>query len=127
MFALLIPALLSCLVLAAHFFRGGHTYLTLLCCAAPLLLLARRAWATRLFQLILVVGALEWVRTTWQIQAVRIETGRDWQRMATILYSVAAFTFASSLVFFIPAMRRHYCVESASATRRTEALPSAAA
>ena len=127
MFALLIPALLSCLVLAAHFFRGGHTYLTLLCCAAPLLLLARRTWATRLFQLILVVGALEWVRTTWQIQAVRIETGRDWQRMATILYSVAAFTFASSLVFFIPAMRRHYCVEAASATRRTEALPSAAA
>jgi hypothetical protein len=109
MFALLIPTLLSCLVLAAHFFRGGHTYLTLICCAAPLLLLVRRTWATRLLQLILVAGALEWVRTTWQIQAIRLEQGRDWQRMAVILYSVAAFTFASALVFLIPAMRRHYC------------------
>ena len=112
MFALLIPTLLSCLVLAAHFFRGGHPYLTFVCCAAPMLLLARRAWATRLLQLILVVGALEWVRTTWQIQAVRIDEGRDWQRMAVILYSVAWFTFASSLVFFLPPLRRHYCPAS---------------
>ena len=109
MFALLIPALLSFLVLAAHFFRGGHTNLTLICCAAPLLLLARRTWATRLLQVLLVIGALEWVRTTLQIQAIRIDEGRDWHRMAVILYSVAGFTFASSLVFFSPALRRHYC------------------
>ena len=109
MFALLIPTLLSCLVLAAHFFRGGHTYLTLICCAAPMLLLVRCTWATRLLQLFLVIGALEWVRTTLQIQAVRIDQGRDWHRMAAILYSVAWFTFASSLVFFLPPLRRHYC------------------
>ena len=109
MFALLIPALLSCLVLAAHFFRGEHVVLMFIACAAPLLLLARRTWATRLLQVLLVVGALEWVRTTWQIQAIRIQTGRDWQRMAAILYSVATFTFASSLVFFLPPLRRHYC------------------
>ena len=109
MFALLIPALLSCLVLAAHFFRGEHVVLMFIACAAPLLLLARRTWATRLLQVLLIIGALEWVRTTWQIQAIRIETGRDWQRMAAILYSVAGFTFASSLVFFLPPLRRHYC------------------
>ena len=109
MFALLIPTLLSFLVLGAHFFRGGHANLTLICCAAPMLLLARRRWATRLLQALLVIGALEWVRTTLQIQAVRIEEGRDWRRMAVILYGVAWFTFASSLVFFIPPLRRHYC------------------
>ena len=109
MFALLIPTLLSCLVLAAHFFRGGHTYLTLICCAAPMLLLVRRTWATRLLQVVLVLGALEWVRTTLQIQAIRIDQGRDWHRMAAILYGVASFTFASSLVFFLPPLRRHYC------------------
>jgi hypothetical protein len=109
MFALLIPTLLSCLVLAAHFFRGGHTYLMLICCSAPLLLLARRTWATRLLQVLLVIGALEWVRTTLQIRAIRMDEGRDWHRMAVILYSVASFTFASSLVFFIPPLRRHYC------------------
>ena len=109
MFALLIPALLSFLVLAAHFFRGGHIVLVLICCAAPMLLLVRRTRATRLLQVLLVLGALEWVRTTLQIQAVRIDQGLDWHRMAAILYSVAGFTFASSRVFFLPALRRHYC------------------
>jgi hypothetical protein len=114
MFALLIPAFLSCLVLAAHFFRGEHLFLMFIACSAPLLLLARRTWATRLLQVLLVIGAIEWVRTTWQIQAVRIESGRDWQRMAAILYGVACFTFASSLVFFLPPLRRHYCPSSLS-------------
>jgi len=109
MFALLIPTLLSCLVLAAHFFRGGHTYLTLICCAAPMLLLVRHTWATRLLQVLLILGALEWVRTTLQIRAVRIDQGREWHRMAAILYGVASFTFASALVFFLPPLRRHYC------------------
>jgi hypothetical protein len=116
MFALLIPTLLSLLVLAAHFFRAGQTVLTLICCAAPLLLLVRRTWATRLLQVILVVGALEWVRTTLQIQAIRLEQGRDWQRMAVILYSVAAFTFASGLVYFLPPLRRHYCRRGSAAS-----------
>jgi hypothetical protein len=115
MFALLIPALLSFLVLAAHFFRGEHLALMLIACAAPLLLLVRRTWATRLLQILLVVGALEWVRTTWQIQSVRIESGRDWRRMAAILYSVAWFTFASAMVFFLPPIRRHYCAARADA------------
>jgi hypothetical protein len=109
MFVLLIPTLLSFLVLAAHFFRDGNLYLMMAAFAAPLLLLPRRTWATRLLQVFLVLGALEWVRTTLQIQAIRMDQGRDWQRMAAILYSVAAFTVASSLVYFLPPLKRHYC------------------
>ena len=110
MFALLIPTLLSVLMLAAHFFRGGQVALMLICLASPMLLLFRRAWATRLLQIVLVLGALEWVRTTLQIHAIRVEEGRDWQRMAVILLAVAAFTLLSSLIYFIPAFRRHYCL-----------------
>ena len=109
MTALLIPTLLSFLVLAAHFFRGGHEYLVIAACAAPLLLLCRRTWATRLLQVLLVIGALEWVRTTLEIRAIRIDEGREWARMAKILLGVAGFTFASSLVYFLPPLRRHYC------------------
>jgi len=109
MFALLIPILLSFLVLAAHFFRNGHTVLVLICCTAPMLMLVRRTWATRLLQVMLIIGALEWVRTLLQIRAVRIDEGRDWQRMAIILGSVAVFTFASSLVYFLKGIRSHYC------------------
>jgi hypothetical protein len=109
MFALLIPTLLSCLVLAAHFFRNEQLVLMLVSCAAPMLLLLRRTWATRLLQLLLLIGALEWLRTTLQIRAVRIEEGRDWQRMAIILCSVAAFTALSGLLLCLPPLRRHYC------------------
>ena len=109
MFALLIPTLVSFLLLGAHFFRGGQLVLVLICCAAPMLLLLRRTWATRMLQVLLIVGALEWLRTAFLIRAIRIEEGRDWRRMAIILGSVAALTFFSSLVYFLPPLRKHYC------------------
>ena len=109
MFALLIPTLLSCLVLAAHFFRGGQIGLMLAACAVPLLLLLRRRWATRIVQAFLVLGALEWVRTTLLIRAVRIDEGREWNRMAIILGSVALFTLLSAAAYLFPSVRRHYC------------------
>ena len=120
MFVLLIPTLLSFLVLAAHFYRGDHLALTLIACAAPLLLLFRRKWATRLLQALLIIGALEWLRTTLQIQAIRAEQGRDWQRMAIILGSVAGFTFLSALVYFLPPLRRHYAPAGARADHPTD-------
>lgn len=108
MFALLIPLWLSCLVLAAHFFRNEQLVLMFVALAAPLLLLVRRRWATILLQLLLVIGALEWVRTMLQIAAMRREMGEPWQRMAIILGSVAAFTLLSALLLFIPPLWRHY-------------------
>jgi hypothetical protein len=114
MFAFLIPTLLSCLVLAAHFFRGGQIALMLAACCAPLLLLFRRTWATRMLQALLVLGALEWVRTTLAIRSVRIDEGRDWNRMAMILGSVALFTFLSAVAYLLPPVRRHYCRAGAS-------------
>ena len=120
MFALLIPTLLSCLVLAAHFFRGGQVYLMLAACTAPLLLVVRRPWMTRILQIMLAVGALEWIRTTLAIRAVRIDEGRDWQRMAIILGSVAAFTLLSAALYELPPLRRHYlrrCLDASDAAR----------
>ena len=109
MFALLIPALLSFLVLAAHFLRNDQLALMLISCAAPLLLLPRRAWLTRLVQALLVLGALEWVRTLLEIRAVRIDEGREWLRMARILGGVAVFTLISAFLFLLPPLRRSYC------------------
>ena len=108
MFALLIPTLLSCLVLAAHFFRNGQIYLMLAACAAPLLLAFSRPWSTRLVQILLIVGALEWVRTTLAIRADRIDEGRDWHRMAIILGCVAVFTLVSAVLYELPPLRRCY-------------------
>jgi hypothetical protein len=101
LFAILIPMLISLLTLAAHFFRGGNLVMVLICCAAPWLMVLRRVWATRLLQVILLLGALEWVRTALEIATVRQETGMAWMRMAIILGSVAVWTLISGLLLFL--------------------------
>ncbi|KAA0256588.1 MAG: hypothetical protein EDX89_00355 [Acidobacteria bacterium] len=86
----LVPVVLSCVVLGAHFLRSGHVGVAVLLAASPLVLLARRAPAVRAVQLLLLLGALEWVRTAAQIAGARRAVGAPWTRMALILGSVAA-------------------------------------
>lgn len=102
------PVLLSFLLLAAHFSRNDVPALVALCLALPFLLLLRRPWVPRLFQALLVLGGLEWVRSTvshvWRRQA----EGDSWIRLAIILGTVAVFTVCSGLVFRNTALRRRY-------------------
>lgn len=86
----LVPVVLSCLVLGAHFLRGGHAGVAVLLAAAPLVLLARRTAAVRAVQLLLLLGALEWVLTAARIGGARRALGAPWARMALILGTVAA-------------------------------------
>jgi hypothetical protein len=104
---LFIPALLSSLALAAHFYRNEQILLMFVFCALPVLLALRQRWATSLVQVILFAGALEWVRTLLQIAAVRQDKGEPWHRMAVILASVAAFTGISSMLLFVRRPGRH--------------------
>jgi hypothetical protein len=103
---LLIPSFLSALLLAAHFFRNGQYVLVLISCALPWLLVLRRIWAVRLLQVMLLIGALEWVRALLEIRARRIEEEREWVRMAVILGAVAGWTAMSALLLFLPPIRR---------------------
>jgi hypothetical protein len=114
---LLIPVLISALLAAAHFFRAGNIPMVVVCGAAPLLLLFRRTWATRLLQLLLLAGAVVWLLTLRDIVQEREAVGRPWTASAIILGSVAAWTALSAMMFFIPFMRRHY-----SGSRRRDIL-----
>src|SRR5690242_7382095 len=71
----LIPVLISCLLAAAHFLRADNLLMVFVCCAAPLLLIFRHPWATRLLQVMLCLAALEWMRTLLAIIQERQETG----------------------------------------------------
>lgn len=95
----LLPVILSFVLLGAHFHRAGAPALSGLCAVLPLLLFLRRAWVPRLFQVLLVLGALEWLRTLYLLAAMRIGFGEPWMRLAAILGAVAAFTALSGLVF----------------------------
>jgi len=104
----LVPVVLSFLLLAAHFYRAGQAVLSAACVALPLLLLLRQAWIPRLFQVLLVLGALEWLRALYGFAAMRIAFGEPWTRLAFILGAVALFTGLSGLVFRSRQLRARY-------------------
>jgi hypothetical protein len=108
----LSPVILSLLLLAAHFYRAGQLMLTVLCLGLPLLLLLRKPWIPRMFQLMLALGALEWLRALYGFAAMRIAFGEPWTRLALILGAVALFTGLSGLVFRNRSLRDYYAKKS---------------
>jgi hypothetical protein len=100
----MIPAVLSLLVLGAHFLRQGQTLLLVISVALIGLLAVPRRWALRVLQAALVLGAVEWIRTLIVLFQIRGEMGMPVTRMVIILAAVALFTAASALV--VPTNRR---------------------
>jgi hypothetical protein len=88
----LTSVILSFVLLAAHFSRHEIPILMVLSLLAPLLLFVKRPWVPRLLQLLLVLGALEWLRTAAVLAARRIDAGEPWLRMVLILAAVALVT-----------------------------------
>jgi hypothetical protein len=93
---LLAPAGLSLLVLGAHFLRAGRLALVVAVLVLFGLLFVRRPWAGRTVQVALLLGALEWVRTTLVLTGERASMGRPYGRMVVILGAVAAVCAGSA-------------------------------
>lgn len=85
--------------MAAHFSRANQSGLAISCLLLPLLLVIKRRWVTRVIQVLLLLGALEWITTTLRIVQIRQAHGVPWMRLVIILGSVALLTGFSSLVF----------------------------
>ena len=107
-FLRLLPVIISFLLLAAHFMHAGQTYLIILMLLLPLALIPRKPWVPMIFQLVLLVGAIEWLRTLVVIAQTRMGFGEPWIRMVVILGAVVLFTALSSLVFRNTALRKRY-------------------
>jgi hypothetical protein len=104
----LLPARLSALVLAAHFLRAGNSTLLLASLSLIALIFLRRAWAARAFQVGLLLGTLEWLRTLLLLVAMRRQAGEPFVRLAIILGAVAVVTGASAVVLQTRALRQHF-------------------
>lgn len=107
-FLRLLPVIVAFALLAAHFYRAEQAVLVAGCAFFPLLLWLRRPWVPRLFQGVLIVGALEWLRTLSMLAAMRIGFEQPWERLAIILGLVAVLTALSGLVFNTRALRVRY-------------------
>jgi hypothetical protein len=103
---MILMIVLSLLALAAHFLRAGHPVLVLAVLAALALLVVRRPWAARTIQIVLLGGAVEWVRTTLGLAMARLDAGEPYIRMVLILGGVTLVTLVSALTFQTERMRR---------------------
>jgi hypothetical protein len=108
---LYIPIILSLIVFAAHFLRSGCLPVAAGALGLIALLGVRRPWVARLVQIVLVVGALEWVRTLMSLAMARSRQGEPFLRMTVILGVVAAVTFGAALLFQGKTLRRIYRLE----------------
>jgi len=104
----LLPVILSFLLMSAHFFRVGQIYLAGACIVILILLLPKKTWVPRLFQVLLIAASLEWLRTLYMFVQVRIAFDEPWTRLAIILGTVALLTALSGLVFTGKALRARY-------------------
>jgi hypothetical protein len=109
-----VPVVLSLIMLGAHFMRYENLIGVLGSFGFIALLFVRRPWVARLMQVILVLGALEWVRTLYVLVQVRVATGQPVTRMVVILGVVVLITFCSALLFQSPALKRFYRMTAAN-------------
>ena len=105
---LLLPAILSLLVLGAHFMRAGNSLMVAVILAVLGLLGVRRRWAATVAQVTLLLGAAEWVRTMFRLMILRTQAGQPMSRLALILGFVALATALSALVFRSARLRSRY-------------------
>jgi len=107
----LIPVILSFGLLAAHFSRAGLLPLMILSVLLPFLLLIRKSWVARSMQILLLLGAAEWIRAMFGYIEIRKEIGDDWGRLAIILVTVALLTACSGLVFRGKSLKQRYALD----------------
>ena len=108
----LAPVVLSLMVLAAHFLRGGHLLAVVLILVLLGLLAVRQRWVPRLVQVALLLGAAEWLRALAELATERARSGQPASRLVLILGTVAAVTGLSALVFRSARLRNWYQPEA---------------
>lgn len=98
-FLSVLPAILSVLVFCAHLVRGGGLLFVFPLLITLPLLFVPSGRVARLFQILLIGMAFEWVRVAVTMAIERREAGEPWIRLVLILGGVAAFTLLSAGLF----------------------------
>src|SRR4051812_24806863 len=93
-----IPAVLCFLTLGAHFLRQGSWVLTLLCVCFCALLFFRDRRIVWIVQGILVVAAIEWLFTAYDVVLKDQQIGKPWVRGAVILLGVMVFNLVAAML-----------------------------
>ncbi|MDQ1268463.1 MAG: hypothetical protein QG560_1106 [Campylobacterota bacterium] len=109
-FALLLPAILSLLVVAAHFLRYNNMIIIGIIALLILLLLVKHKISARLVQIGLLLATLEWVVTAQALISYRLEYDMPWIRLSMIMCLVILFTFGSIFTFKTKTLKERYAL-----------------
>lgn len=104
----IVLLILSCLLLGAHFLRGGHLVLMVLCLIIPSLLLIKKRWSLIIVQIFLFVGTWIWIRTAIIIIHERMILGIPWGKIVIIIGPIAIFTLLAGLLLNSQVVRKRY-------------------
>ncbi len=99
---------LAFLILAAHFSRANLTGLAMVCLVMPFLLFYRKRWAVVVTGILLVLGAVVWGVTGYQLAMMRIRFGLPHVRLVAIIGGVVLFTLFSAWVLLRRKSRERY-------------------
>lgn len=103
-----IPLIISSLLMAAHLYRYGSTYLAASCLFLLILLFIKNRWIPRLFTIAMFIYATEWLRTLTVFIRLYSENEQPVTRLAIILGTVVLATLLSTLVFKTKTMKQRY-------------------
>jgi hypothetical protein len=118
----LTPAIVGYTLLALHFYRADNLP-AMLCAVLPIAaMVIRHPLIARILQVCLLIGAVEWLRTTVILVDHRMEAGQPWLRLALILGSVALATALAAMVFQQARVRNHFRLPSKQRCRRYRAV-----
>lgn len=95
----LLPAILSYLLLVAHFLHAGNMGGVMVCLGLGILLRVRRWWAARLAQVVFGLACGLWALTGYGIVLLRIDEGRNW-RPSAIIFAVVIVTNVLAIGLF---------------------------
>jgi len=103
-----IPLVISCLFLGAHFLRSGSFIFSLLCLLMPFLLLIKKRWILYLIQIFIYIGGGIWLNTAIFLMRKRLTMGLPWHKPVIILGAIAVFTVLSGLLLNLKGVKEKY-------------------
>lgn len=95
---ILILPVFSSILLAAHFSRIQNDWLALISLLFPLILLIKRGWILKIYQVYLLAGGIIWVERALYLRQLRLDNDQPWLRLIIILFGVVSLTMFSALI-----------------------------
>jgi len=93
-----IPAIISFIIIGAHFLRSGDMWLMSVSLLFPFTFLIKKRWPIIVSSIALSIGSLMWLITAMHYILQRIEVGEPYLRLTFIFAGIIALTIFSSLL-----------------------------